>query len=124
MQASVTGIHTVSLNNTATQSQKLDPDGVFIKKWVPELVKLPNEAVHGPYDLPPLEAKMLGFDIEQDYVTPIVNIAENNRITAKRLWDYRERDDVVKEAQRIVRRHTMQNSPSRAWLKSKSNETD
>ena len=28
-------------------------------------------------------------------------------------------DDVVKEAHRIVKRHTMQNSPSRAWLKTK-----
>jgi deoxyribodipyrimidine photo-lyase len=66
---------------------------------------------------------MLGFDLQQDYVTPIINIAENNRITAKRLWEYRERDDVIKEARRIVRRHTMQNSPSRAWLKAKTKKT-
>ena len=79
--------------------------------------------MHAPYDLPPLEAQMLGFNIEQDYMSPIINIAENNRITAKRLWNYRERDDVVKEAQRIVRRHTMQNSPSRTWLNSKINKT-
>ena len=73
-----------------------------------------------PYSLLPLEAQMLGFELERDYVAPIIDIGKYNRSTAKRLWDYRERDDVIKEAKRIVHRHTMQNSPSRSWLKSKT----
>ena len=105
--------------NPVKQSVDNDDKGVFIRKWVPELASLPNEAVHAPYLLPPLEAQMLDFNIDRDYIAPIIDIAQNNRMTAKRLWDFRERDDVIEEAQRIVRRHTMQNSPSRQWLKKK-----
>ncbi|MEC8373760.1 MAG: FAD-binding domain-containing protein, partial [Pseudomonadota bacterium] len=119
-QASVSGIHTVRLYNPQTQSMKLDPNGTFIKKWVPELAHLPDDAVHAPHTLPPLEAMMLDFDLERDYIAPIVDIAANSKLTAKRLWDYRDRDDVIAEAKRIIKRHTMQSSPSRGWLKKKT----
>ncbi|WP_246223199.1 deoxyribodipyrimidine photo-lyase [Alteromonas profundi] len=54
------------------------------------------------------------------YVAPITDIAGHGRDTAKRLWDYKERDDVLAEAKRIVNRHTLSNSPSRRWVKQKS----
>ena len=123
MQASVTGVHTVRLYNPHTQSQRLDPNGEFIKRWVPELSLLPSDACHAPWMLGPLECVMLDFDLVRDYLPPILDISYHSKLTADRLWQYRERDDVLQEAQRIVRRHTLSHSPSRQWVSQQMRKT-
>lgn len=36
--------------NPVTQSEKFDPDGTYIRRWVPELEKLPDKALHAPWE--------------------------------------------------------------------------
>lgn len=58
--------------NPVTQSQRFDPDGTFIRRFVPELAGLDARAIHAPWlarTLPP------GFTLERDYPVPIVDHA-------------------------------------------------
>ena len=50
MQAGVTGINTVRMYNPVKQSMDNDAEGVFIKRWVPELNNLPIQFIHEPWE--------------------------------------------------------------------------
>lgn len=51
MQAGTTGINAMRVYNVTKQGQDQDPDGVFIRKYIPELRKVPNEYIHEPYKM-------------------------------------------------------------------------
>ena len=38
--------------NPTSQGMKFDPDGSYVRRWIPELAKLPNEWIHRPHDAP------------------------------------------------------------------------
>ena len=62
--------------NPITQSEKFDPDGEFIKKWVPELKALPKKFVHKPWELPEDIATKIKFSLKENYYEPIVDHSE------------------------------------------------
>ena len=61
--------------NPITQSQRFDPQGVFIKRFVPELAGLETRDVHAPWQLLPIEQQACGVLLGRDYPAPIVDHA-------------------------------------------------
>jgi deoxyribodipyrimidine photo-lyase len=59
--------------NPTTQGYKFDPDGDYVRRWVPELSNVFGPAIHEPQLLTPLEQRTAGVIIGQDYPTPIVD---------------------------------------------------
>jgi deoxyribodipyrimidine photo-lyase len=59
--------------NPVLQSMKFDPDGAFIRRFVPELVNVPYEYIHTPWKMPLDLQKQLGCLIGRDYPAPIVD---------------------------------------------------
>ena len=62
--------------NPVTQGQKFDPEGTFIRRYVPELAKLPTEHIHTPWRMTALEQTMQGVQIGDTYPAPIVDRAQ------------------------------------------------
>ena len=59
--------------NPVTQSEKFDPEGDYIKKWVPELAKLPKKWIHRPWEAPKEVLQEAGVELGKDYPLPIVD---------------------------------------------------
>lgn len=59
--------------NPVTQSEKFDPEGDYIKKWVPELAKLPKKWIHRPWEAPQEVLQEAGVELGKDYPLPIVD---------------------------------------------------
>lgn len=70
--------------NPVTQSEKFDPEGKFIRRYVPELAAVPNKYIHAPWLMGRIEQEALGVIIGRHYPGPIVDHAEARAETLAR----------------------------------------
>lgn len=59
--------------NPVTQSRRFDPDGTYIRRWVPELAGLDPSMIHAPWETPPLDLAAAGVVLDDTYPAPIVD---------------------------------------------------
>ena len=105
MQSAVTGINTIRIYNPVKNSIDLDPEGKFIKKWVPELVSIPSENIHEPWKLTEIEQQMYDFRIGIDYPEPIVDINLSRKKASDKIWEIKKSRKSKNYAKKILVKH-------------------
>jgi deoxyribodipyrimidine photo-lyase len=77
--------------NPATQSRRFDPDGAYIRRWLPELGGVPDMRVHAPWEMGPAEQQAASCVIGADYPAPLVRHEDARRRTLARYGAARAR---------------------------------
>ena len=70
--------------NPVSQSEKFDPQGKFIRRYLPRLAGLPDKAIHAPWLARPIELAEAGVALGKDYPAPLVQHDEARRRTLAR----------------------------------------
>lgn len=78
--------------NPVSQGQKFDPDGEYVRRYVPELARVPARFIHEPHKLPAADQIRAGVRIGRDYPAPIVDHA-TQRMRALELYRAATRHD-------------------------------
>ncbi|MBL9128146.1 MAG: FAD-binding domain-containing protein, partial [Verrucomicrobiales bacterium] len=67
--------------NPVGQGKKFDPDGTYIRRWVPELARFPTECIHEPWEAPSSLSRVSAGRSGEVYPAPIVSLSAS-RIAA------------------------------------------
>lgn len=100
MQSGTTGINTARIYNPVKQGYDQDPDGVFIRRWVPELADVPDAFIQEPWTWEPC-----GSVLGSAYPLPIIDHLAAAKEARQKIWAVRKGDDFRVSAGRIQNKH-------------------
>jgi deoxyribodipyrimidine photo-lyase len=105
MQSGTTGINTLRIYSPVKQARDQDPQGIFIRQWVPELARVPLPYLPEPWKMDISVQRMAGCLIGQDYPVPIVDDKTAVQAAKLRMYGLRAHDDSRAEARAVQQRH-------------------
>lgn len=114
MQSGTTGINSIRIYNPIKQGLDQDPDGVFIRQWLPELATMPDEYIHQPWLCP---EKLNGYPL------PIVDEKVARKAAADKLYPLRKNSEHKQQAQAIVKKHGSRKSGLKRTTNTKKGST-
>jgi deoxyribodipyrimidine photo-lyase len=105
MQSGVTGINAVRAYNPVKQARDHDPDGVFVRRWIPALARVPHEYLFEPWRMPATAQREAGCVIGRDYPVPLVDHVSASREALRRIHAIRASGEVRAQSQAVFEKH-------------------
>ena len=65
--------------NPTSQGKKFDPEGAYVRRYVPELANVPNKHIHAPHLMAPAEQLRADIEVGRDYPAPVVDHKERRQ---------------------------------------------
>lgn len=130
MQAGTMGVNTIRTYNPVKQSTDHDPEGLFIKQWIPALHSVPPTFIHEPWKMTAADQTFYNCCIGKDYPAPIIDLPTSSREANKKLWALKKTAFAKEENQKILGTLTMRKSeidsemPRKKTIKSPKNSVD
>ncbi|MEM6390575.1 MAG: FAD-binding domain-containing protein [Pseudomonadota bacterium] len=100
MQSGTTGMNTIRIYNPVKQGQDQDPEGIFTRRWVPELAGVPDKFLQAPWTW-----EGAGAVLGRTYPEPIVEPVAAAREAREKVWAVRRGAGFRDEAARVVKKH-------------------
>lgn len=113
MQSGTTGINAIRIYSPTKQVLDQDPDGEFIKRWVPELHGLPAEHIAQPALMSAQEQSRYGCQIGRDYPAPLVIHKAAVKEAKQRIFGVKKQAEAKSEAQAVFERHGSRRRPTK-----------
>lgn len=105
MQSGTTGINTLRMYSPTKQAQDHDPQGLFIRRWVPELARVPLLYLAEPWKMDASVQRMAGCVIGMDYPAPVVDDKAAIKAAKDRMYGLRQSSQAREEAGKVQARH-------------------
>ena len=105
MQSGTTGINSVRIYSPIKQAKDHDPEGDFIRTWVPELASVPLEHLVEPQRMTAEEQDRYGCHVGVDYPAPLVDHKTAVQQAKQRVYAARRKDGARAEAKEVLERH-------------------
>ena len=105
MQSGTTGINTTRVYNPIKQAQDHDPHGVFVRRWLPHMRRVPEAWLFEPWRMPPEVQRHCGLTVGEDIPVPLVDLGEATRRAKAALHARRADPDVKAGKGAVIQKH-------------------
>jgi len=108
MQAGTTSININRIYNPIKQGKDHDPDGAFIKKWVPEIKNYPENFIHEPWLMEKFNPRAY---LNYEYIKPIIDLSRTTRNARNKIKEITQKDGYWDISKEIYLKHGSRRNP-------------